>query len=80
MNDEPLGCTHKVDPGAECEICSSRERATQLAKEPNPTLRRRATVTIFVPDGYADAREFLKDCQFESAESDPQFAADARAI
>jgi hypothetical protein len=28
----------------------------------------RATVTIFVPDGYADAGEFLKDCQFERAE------------
>lgn len=27
--------------------------------------KRRATVTIFVPDGYADAGEFLKDCQFE---------------
>jgi hypothetical protein len=28
-------------------------------------LRRRATVTVFVPDGYADAAEFLRDCQFE---------------
>ncbi len=28
----------------------------------------RETVTLFVPDGYADAAEFLKDCQFERAE------------
>ena len=25
----------------------------------------RATVTLYVPDGYKDAAEFLKDCQFE---------------
>lgn len=27
----------------------------------------RQTVTIFVPDGYTSADEFLKDCQFEEA-------------
>lgn len=31
----------------------------------------RQTVTIFVPDGYANADEFLKDCQFERAEVFP---------
>ena len=25
----------------------------------------RATVTIYVPNGYSDAAEFLRDCQFE---------------
>jgi hypothetical protein len=29
--------------------------------------KRRETVTIYVPDGYKDAKEFLKDCQFERA-------------
>jgi hypothetical protein len=29
----------------------------------------RATVTIYVPDGYKDAEEFLRDCQFEPAET-----------
>lgn len=28
----------------------------------------RPTVTLYVPDGYADADEFLEDCQFERAE------------
>jgi hypothetical protein len=27
----------------------------------------RKTVTLYVPDGYRDADEFLKDCQFERA-------------
>jgi hypothetical protein len=35
-NSEPLGCTHKVALGKECEICAARERAVQIAKEPNP--------------------------------------------
>lgn len=65
MFNEPLGCTHKVDPGKECEICAARAHAVQIAKEPNPALQRRPTVTVFVPDGYANAAEFLKDCQFE---------------
>jgi hypothetical protein len=29
----------------------------------------RETVTLFVPEGYADADDFLKDCQFERAET-----------
>lgn len=28
----------------------------------------RQTVTIYVPDGYRDAEEFLSDCQFEAVE------------
>ncbi|HJU06471.1 MAG TPA: hypothetical protein VJ692_15090 [Nitrospiraceae bacterium] len=28
----------------------------------------RPTVTLVVPDGYKDADEFLKDCQFERAQ------------
>jgi hypothetical protein len=28
----------------------------------------RQTVTLYVPNGYQDADEFLKDCQFEVAE------------
>jgi hypothetical protein len=27
----------------------------------------RKTVTLYIPDGYANAREFLRDCQFEQA-------------
>lgn len=28
----------------------------------------RETITLYVPDGYRDAREFLADCQFEAVE------------
>jgi hypothetical protein len=31
----------------------------------------RETVTLFVPEGYASADEFLKDCQFERAKREP---------
>ncbi len=31
----------------------------------------RETVTIYVPSGYKDAAEFLKDCQFEVAKPEP---------
>jgi hypothetical protein len=31
----------------------------------------RKTVTLYVPDGYRDADEFLKDCQFERADIPP---------
>jgi|SRR6185369_3961505 len=31
----------------------------------------RETVTIYVPHGYADAREFLKDCGFEQVDNRP---------
>ena len=65
MTDEPHGCTHEVDPGTECGLCATRERTVHIAKEPNPALQRRPTVTIFVPDGYANASEFLQDCKFE---------------
>lgn len=27
----------------------------------------RAMVTIYIPEGYKDAEEFLKDCSFEAA-------------
>lgn len=30
---------------------------------------RREIVTIYVPDGYKDAKEFLRDCNFERATS-----------
>lgn len=33
----------------------------------DPTSKRRETVIIYVPDGYKDAKEFLRDCQFERA-------------
>jgi hypothetical protein len=33
----------------------------------DPIGKKRETVTIYVPDGYKDAKEFLKDCQFERA-------------
>jgi len=36
---------------------------------------KRNMVTIYVPDGYADADEFLKDCQFEAAGPLAQFDA-----
>lgn len=35
----------------------------------------RETVTIFVPDGYSSAAEFVKDCGFEPATTPPQSAA-----
>ena len=31
----------------------------------------RETVTLFVPDGYKDASEVWKDCQFERAKREP---------
>jgi hypothetical protein len=31
----------------------------------------RETVTIYVPDGYATVKEFLKDCGFEQVDSRP---------
>lgn len=30
--DEPHGCTHKVDPGKECDICATRLMASAIAK------------------------------------------------
>jgi len=33
----------------------------------DPMGKKRETVTIYVPDGYRDAKEFLIDCQFECA-------------
>jgi hypothetical protein len=87
MNDEPRGCIcqdqqrrgYCAEPGCPyAEVV--RDQASRIAKEANPALQRRPIVTIFVPEGYADAAEFLKDCQFERVESDTQFAADAKAI
>lgn len=39
-----------------------------MANYPNGIPSPRETVTIYVPDGYNTAEEFLKDCQFEQAE------------
>lgn len=38
--------------------------------EGDPMGKKRETVTIYVPDGYRDSKEFLKDCQFEPAPAD----------
>lgn len=73
MNDEPHGCVHKVAPGEECKICAGYADRTEYRRSLGLPERLsvgddRPTVTIVVPDGHADADEFLKDCQFERAE------------
>lgn len=32
MSDEPHGCTHKVDPGKECEICAAYADRTEYRR------------------------------------------------
>lgn len=56
-------CEHPTIAGKPCAICATHFR--------------REVITIYVPDGYKDAREFLRDCQFEEVRQRP---ADAWTI
>lgn len=50
-----------------CDITPADQRCKDCPCDKGPVIcpAQRPIVTIFVPDGYADAADFLKDCAFE---------------